>query len=164
MLTTSWYFWKNSHLMAYLLILFYFLKDFMYFSKGREGERQREKHQCVVASHTPLLGTWPATQAQALAGNWTSNPLVHRPALNPLSHTSQGYVLIWEREEGKESERQRGRKTSTWERNLNWLPPVHTLTRDQTHNLGMCSDRESSSQPFLVYRTMFQPAEPPGQR
>ena len=36
------------------------------------------------------LGSWPATQACALAGNWTSNPLVCRPVLNPLSHTSQG--------------------------------------------------------------------------
>ena len=43
----------------------------------------------------PLLGTWPATQAYALTGNQTSNPLVLRLALNPLSHTSQGcYVSI----------------------------------------------------------------------
>ena len=44
----------------------------------------------------PLLGTWPTTQACALTGNQTSNPLVHRLALNPLSHTSQGefmYIL-----------------------------------------------------------------------
>ena len=33
----------------------------------------------------------PATQACALTGNRTSNALVHRPALNPLSHTSQGW-------------------------------------------------------------------------
>ena len=38
----------------------------------------------------PLLGTWPATQACALSGNGTSDPLVHRLALNPVSHTSQG--------------------------------------------------------------------------
>ena len=38
----------------------------------------------------PLLGTWLATQACALTGNRTSDPLVHRPALNSLSHTSQG--------------------------------------------------------------------------
>ena len=42
----------------------------------------------------PLLVTWPATQACALTGNQTSNPLVHRPALNPLSYTSQGYHLV----------------------------------------------------------------------
>ena len=36
------------------------------------------------------LGTWPVTQACALSRNRTSNRLVHRMALNPLSHTSQG--------------------------------------------------------------------------
>ena len=38
----------------------------------------------------PLLMAWPTTQACALTGNQTSDPLVRRPALNPLSHTSQG--------------------------------------------------------------------------
>ena len=38
------------------------------------------------------LGTWPATQACALTGNQTGDPLVHRPALNPLSHMSQGDI------------------------------------------------------------------------
>ena len=54
----------------------------------------------------PPLGTQPITQACALTGNRTSNPLVLRPALNPLSCTSQGsflflkkmYRLTWERE------------------------------------------------------------------
>ena len=40
----------------------------------------------------PLLGTWPATKACALIGNQTGDPLVCRPALNPLSHTSQGNI------------------------------------------------------------------------
>ena len=40
----------------------------------------------------PLLGTWPATQACARTGNRTSNPLVHKLAFNPLSHSSQGYM------------------------------------------------------------------------
>ena len=37
----------------------------------------------------PLLETWPATQACALTGNRTSDLLVQRPSLSPLSHTSQ---------------------------------------------------------------------------
>ena len=36
----------------------------------------------------PLLGSWPATQACALTGNRTRDPLVHRLALNPLSQGS----------------------------------------------------------------------------
>ena len=39
----------------------------------------------------PLLGTWPTTQMCALTGNQTSDSLVRKPALNPLSHTSQGF-------------------------------------------------------------------------
>ena len=48
---------------------------------------------CGCLSSTPLLGTWPATQACALMGNQTGDPLVRRPALNPLSHTSQGSTI-----------------------------------------------------------------------
>ena len=64
---------------------------FIYFQRGgREGEREGEKHQYVVASHTtppPSLGpgTWPTTQSCALVGNQTSDPLVCRPGPNPLS-------------------------------------------------------------------------------
>ena len=69
-----------------------FLFIYLLLERGREGERgEGEKHQCVVASvHAPLLRNCPATQACALTGNQTGDPLVHRLALNPLSLTSQG--------------------------------------------------------------------------
>ena len=38
----------------------------------------------------PHPGTWPASQACVLTGNRTGKPSVHRPALSPLSHISQG--------------------------------------------------------------------------
>ena len=38
----------------------------------------------------PLLGAWLSTQACALTEKRTGDPLICRPALNPLSHTSQG--------------------------------------------------------------------------
>ena len=38
----------------------------------------------------PSQGTWPTTQACALTGNQTGDPLVCRPVLNPQSHSSQG--------------------------------------------------------------------------
>ena len=50
--------------------------------RGREGE----KHQCVFASLVPPIGDL----ACAPTGNQRGDPFVHRPALNPLSHTSQG--------------------------------------------------------------------------
>ena len=36
----------------------WFCKDFIYFSleKGMKGEREGEKHQCVLASHAPPTG------------------------------------------------------------------------------------------------------------
>ena len=34
-------------------IWLYFLKIFIFREKGREGEREGEKHQCVAASHAP---------------------------------------------------------------------------------------------------------------
>ena len=49
---------------------------------------------CGCLSCCPLLGTCPATQACAFTGNPTGDLLVHRPALNPLSHPSQGSFLL----------------------------------------------------------------------
>ena len=74
-------------------ILFYtylFLKDFIYLFLERGEGREKEGNINVwLPLSRPLLGTWPATQVCALTGNQTSDPLVHRPVLNPLSHTSQ---------------------------------------------------------------------------
>ena len=75
--------------------LFYFLyfKDFIYFYRGEGKEKERERNINVwLPLARPLLGTWPAFQACALTGNPISNPLVHRPRLNPLSHKSQGHM------------------------------------------------------------------------
>ena len=73
----------------------FFLKDFIYLflerGEGKEKERERNINVWLYLVYH-LLGTWPATQARALTGNWTGNPLVHRPALNPLSYTTQGWA------------------------------------------------------------------------
>ena len=83
----------------------------------------------------PLLGAWPATQACALTGNQTNDPLVHRPALNPLGHTSQGIFLYYFFLLMKERE-----KISIWcstHSRIHCLTSAYVLARDQTHNLGM---------------------------
>ena len=73
-----------------------FLKDVIYLFLERE-EREEKESETNVNVWLPLahllLGTWPTTQACALTGSRTGNPLVHRLALSPLSHTSQGYFL-----------------------------------------------------------------------
>ena len=63
---------------------YFFLKKFYLFifrHRGGEEERERNIGIWLLLTH-PLLGTWPATQACAPTGNRTSDPLVHRPALN----------------------------------------------------------------------------------
>ena len=83
---------------TFLFPKYFFKKDFNYLficlflERGERRGKKGEKYQCVVASHTspPLPGTWPTTQTCALTRNQTSNTLVCRPALSPLSHTSQG--------------------------------------------------------------------------
>ena len=53
----------------------------------------------------PQLGTWPTNQACTLTGNPNSDPSVHSPALNPLSHTSQGNNIFLNYDKvGKEEE------------------------------------------------------------
>ena len=46
-----------------------FIYLFIFRERGREEEREGEKHQCVVASYTPPTGMWPATQGRVLTGN-----------------------------------------------------------------------------------------------
>ena len=67
-----------------------FFKDLTYLSWREEArDKKRERNINVwLPLMRSLLGTWPATQAWALTGNQTGDPLVRSPVLNPLSHTS----------------------------------------------------------------------------
>ena len=49
---------------------------FIFRERGREGEREEEKHQCVVASRTPSTGDLACNPGIALSGNGTRDPLV----------------------------------------------------------------------------------------
>ena len=73
---------------------FFFLFKITYLFIFRGKERERNITVWLRLAH-PLLGTWPATQACALTVNQTSNPLVCRPQLSPLRHTSQGMSLVF---------------------------------------------------------------------
>ena len=71
--------------------LFIYLFIYLFLDRGEGKEKERERNINVwLPLNIPLLGTWPTTQASALNGNQTGDPLVGRPALNPLIHTSQG--------------------------------------------------------------------------
>ena len=76
--------------------LFFFLKDFIYLFVEREGkEKEGERNINVwLPSARSILGTWPESQACALTGNQTNDPMLRRPALKPLSHTVHGPEAI----------------------------------------------------------------------
>ena len=79
--------------------LLYFFKEFIYLflerGEGREKERERNINVWLPLVCCSLLGTWSATQACALTGNGTSDPLVRRPELNPLSHAVRAHCCIF---------------------------------------------------------------------
>ena len=83
--------WTNS-----LHSFFFFVR--FYLSIARERRREGEKKGNIyvwLPLTCPPLGTWPTTQACALTGNPTSNPLVRRLALKTLSHTFQGQITVF---------------------------------------------------------------------
>ena len=82
----------------YFIFLLLFFKNFTYLflERGEEKEKEKERNITVCLPLVcPLLGTWPSTQACALTGNGTSDPLVHRPELSPVSYTSQGPFMFF---------------------------------------------------------------------
>ena len=82
----------------YFFSFFPFLKtDFIYLFLDRgEGREERDRSINVWLPLTrPLLGTQQATQACALTGNPARDPLVLRPVLSPLTHTSQDNHLYF---------------------------------------------------------------------
>ena len=90
-------YYSRFHIGLLRLCITLFFKDFIYLfldrGEGREKERERNVSVWSPLERTPPR-IWPATQACALPRNRTSDPLVCRPALNPLSYTSQGCILL----------------------------------------------------------------------
>ena len=63
---------------------------FIFRERGREGERERNITVWLSLAR-PLLRTWPLTQACAPTENQTSDTLVCRSMLSPLSYTSDSF-------------------------------------------------------------------------
>ena len=88
----------EPHQSGLLGTLFFYFLNFIDLLLKRRKRREKERERNINAwlpVTCPPLGTWPTTQACALTGNWFSEILVRRPALNPLSHTSQGHFFIY---------------------------------------------------------------------
>ena len=68
------------HIKAVAEMPIYLFKFCLFLERGEGREKERERNINVwLLLKWPPLGTWPATQACALTGNWTGNPLVHSP-------------------------------------------------------------------------------------
>ena len=93
-LSTTWCIKGGFIEEMYFLRFYLFIYLFLERREGREKERKTNINVWLPLPG-PQLGTWPATQACAQTGNQTCDPLVHRPALNPLSRTSQGRRSIF---------------------------------------------------------------------
>ena len=87
---------KQTHfIFIFLFVLRFYL--FTFRERGREGEWKGETHQCVRDTWIScLLGTpnWePGPQHRPAL--WVGIELAaFQPALNPLSHTSQGHFIF----------------------------------------------------------------------
>ena len=94
-----------QHLFYFLFLLFKNILFTLFLDRGEGRKKERERnnnvwlplmHNSRVAYSCCVLGTWPAVQACALIVNRTGDPWVPRPALNPLSHSSQGsFSTFW---------------------------------------------------------------------
>ena len=91
---------RKDYLLHYFFFKFllYFLKDFIYlFQREGKGGRKRGRETsmcgCLSRAHHCVPGLKPRLVPQA--GNHTSDPLIHRLALNPLSHNSKGKLVTF---------------------------------------------------------------------
>ena len=80
-----------------LLFIHSFIHSFIIYlfserGKGRDKERERNIDRLPLIC--PQMGTWPTTHACALTGSQTGDFSVCGLALNPLSHTTQGYLFF----------------------------------------------------------------------
>ena len=97
LVTLSLFALAMSLFLCFACYSFFCFEDFVYIflerGERREKERKGNIHVWLPLPH-PWLGTRPATQARALTGTRTGDPLLRRSALNPLSHTSRGCYSI----------------------------------------------------------------------
>ena len=89
----------------FLVALFtapYFFKGFIYLFLERGEGREKNINVCLPLMWPPL-GIWPATQACALIGNWTADPLVcsphsihwATPARAPSLFVKNNFFSVW---------------------------------------------------------------------
>ena len=84
---------ETLHIIAFIIFNDFYL--FIFREGGREGEREEERHQCVVATHVAPTGE--LAHNPGMCPDWESNrqPLGSQPVLNPPSATSQEIAFVF---------------------------------------------------------------------
>ena len=83
---------RHSQICAHTFKTISFFKRFYLFN-FRERERRKRNISVRLPLACPQLGTRPATQAWALTGNWTGDPFILRPVLNPLATRARAKTI-----------------------------------------------------------------------
>ena len=83
----------HRHIFRVLKIIILIFKEFTYLFL-ESGEKGRETAMCGCLSCAPYWGPGLQPRHVPLTGNRTCDPLVRRPVLSPLSHTSQGKIIF----------------------------------------------------------------------
>ena len=88
------FFFSLSLLSEEIQFSFFSFSFFLFIERGRRGEREGEKHQCVVASHVPTTGDlacdpgmcsdWDLNQEPFGSQADTQSTEPHQPGLNFL--------------------------------------------------------------------------------
>ena len=72
------------------MFLFFFYRFYLFIF--RERRREGEKHQCVVASHTPPTGDLARNPSLCPDQESNQQPFGSQFGTNPLSQTSRDYI------------------------------------------------------------------------
>ena len=101
--------------------------------EGKGGrKRGRETSMCSCLLHTPYWEPGLQPRHEPYTGNRITDPLVHRPTLNLLSHTSRGCLLF-----------------------INWLPSVFLVVQGSEAYLPMPPSRPDSVLSFCPNITAY---------
>ena len=118
-------FYQHNTTIISLSLAIYVVKLFVRFylfilrERGREGEREEEKHQCVLASHAPP--TWNLTYNPGMCPDWESNRKPFGLQAGTQSMESHQPGLCYKTLRVKSFKRHSGFRKILWKQKEQWF-------------------------------------------